>query len=162
MAELIKQLIDSLRDLLDIYERLTAIAKQRRHAMASLNIVAMDALLEREKAETERLANSRHEHGRISAEIGQQLNAQPCTVSAIAAACVEPEKTRLLGLAARIRECAGRWTNETATNQLVQSSISRTFEALLRIMAQAGRGAGIYRANGRPALPRGGCFEAMA
>jgi len=156
MDKLATELLDLLRDLLEVNERLVVIGLARQEAMSAFDIPAINRLMEREKTELltlQRLDLNRKDlTARLHAALGRNV---PTTTSQVAARVGEPLRTQLLAMAAKLRAAAEQLERLNRINSKVSQTVVNSIGRVLKVVTGIAQHAGLYMKNGRKAALRG-------
>ena len=156
MDKLITDLLSLLRDLLAGQQRLLNVALARREAMRTFDIARLEAIAIQERAETANLAALDRRRQQVTAQIRGILPQHvDATVSEVARRAAEPAKSRLLALAAQLKEAVEQVERNTRINATVSEAVVKGLAKVLKVVTGLAQHAGLYMRNGRKAAMRG-------
>ena len=156
MDKLVGELLLLLRELLASYQRLLQIATLRQDAMRAFDIEALNRLIERERAETQRLEMIEKLRRVLVEQMKLQLgrNVEP-TITEIAKRVAEPNRSVLLGLAGQIKSIVEQVERNNRINAKVSEAVVKSLSKVLKIVTGMAQNAGLYMRNGRKAALHG-------
>ncbi len=156
MDKLAAELLELLRDLLVVNERLVGIGTVREEAMRLFDIAGMNRLMETERTELVTLqqldARRKTLTGQLRAFLGREV---PATTSQVAARVGEPMQSRILGTAAQLKATAERLERLNRINSKVSQTVVNSIGRVLKVVTGVAQHAGLYMKNGRKAALRG-------
>ena len=156
MDKLVMELLTLLRELLAAHQRLLRLSQMRQEAMRTFDVQRLNDLLEREKAETQRLETIEKLRRILVEQMKLQLGRNtPATISAIAQRVAEPQRSTLLGLAAQVKATVEQLDRSQRINAKVSETVVKSLAKVLKIVTGLAQHAGLYMRDGRKAALRG-------
>jgi len=156
MTDTVQQLIDAMQQELQFQQDLAALLDHKLDAMRHYDISRMEALGISEQRLVDRLRS--HEQQRTEAirrATRQYFPArfrQVATCREIAQVIAEPSRSKLLTLAAMLKDVAQNVQRLHRVQTLASRKIMAHFNQIFRIIAQSGRDVGLYGRGGKKAL----------
>ena len=156
MDKLAGQMVELLKDLLGVQERLLTLALARQEAMRAYDMGAMNGLLERERGELAAM-ESVEKRRTVLVEACRRVmgrGANP-TTSEIAGMCKEPTRTQILVLSGKSRGVIAKLERANRINVKVSTAVVASISRVLKIVTGIAQHAGLYMSNGRKASVHG-------
>lgn len=155
MDKLTQDLVNLLEEMLRSQRALLDVAVGRREAMRAYDIGRLQTLEAQEKAATDgadRLDKQRKlVLSEYRAQAAKENRPAPKGVTEIAARLGEPDRTRVLVLAAELKKVVEMLDRETRMNAKVSETVVRGMAKVLKIVTGLAQHAGLYMRNGRKA-----------
>jgi len=152
----IKPLVDHLMDLRELHEQMLTTVRNKYTCMRKGDLDGLESWSARERFLFERMSAAESERQAAVSELAEALGLEgPVTLSQLAAALDEPDRSRLLGLAGALRAVAEQIRQANQINDAVTREILQCFAQVNRKLATASLDCGLYEPNGQRHRPRG-------
>ncbi|KPK77642.1 MAG: hypothetical protein AMJ79_02560 [Phycisphaerae bacterium SM23_30] len=157
MADAVEQLIEAMQDELQCHRKLAAVLDGKLDAMRHFDVSRLEALRHNEQ----RLLNVVRMNGQRRAEATQQATwrlfpqrriGSSVTAKELAQAAPEPARSKILALAAMLREMAQNIQRLNRVNAVATRKVLGHFDQIFRIIAQSGRDVGLYGRAGKKSM----------
>ena len=149
-----------LREMISEHEMLLGLAVEHRRALASANLKALGACIQRQNQAVQRIALAEKRRESIVGSIqaaAPHIQAQPqsaghpaapITISAIAKTSPEPVRTRLLALSGTLRDVLNRLHREHTSLKLAAEKLATHVDGVMRLVCQHLSHSGTYARSG--------------
>ena len=143
MADAVEQLIEAMLDELQSHKKLSAVLDGKLDAMRHFDVSRLESLRQNEQ----RLLNVVRMNGQRRAEATHQATARE-----LAQAAPEPARSKIMALAAMLKEMAQNIQRLNRVNAVATRKVLGHFDQIFRIIAQSGRDIGLYGRAGKKSL----------
>ena len=152
----IDALVEQLQELRELHDQLLLAARGKQSAMRCGDVDALQSWSAREKFLIDRITGAESARRATVEALAQALGREgPVTVTVLAAQLGEPDRSRVLALAAAIRALAEQIHQINQINDAVSREILECFAQMHRRYAVARCDIGLYDTNGRKQLVTG-------
>ena len=157
MADAVEQLIEAMLDELQSHKKLSAVLDGKLDAMRHFDVSRLESLRQNEQ----RLLNVVRMNGQRRAEATHQATGQlfpqrrmdsSVTARELAQAAPEPARSKIMALAAMLKEMAQNIQRLNRVNAVATRKVLGHFDQIFRIIAQSGRDIGLYGRAGKKSL----------
>ena len=157
MANAVEQLIAALQDELQGHQKLSAILDGKLDAMRHFDVSRLESLRQKEQRllDSVRMIGQRRLEAvnRATAELWpQRRRARFMTAKELAQAAPEPQRSKLLALAAMLKEVAENIQRLNRINAIATKKVLGHFDHIFNIIAQSGRDIGLYGRAGKKSI----------
>ena len=156
MANHVQQLIETLQQELQYQQELAAVLDNKLDAMRHYDISRLEALTQNEHRLVDEIRQSERRRTDTvrwaTRQFWPQRRQQPATCKELAQVSPEPEKSRLLTLAAMLAEVAEKVQRLNRIGNMASRKILAHFDHVFQIIAQSGRDIGLYGRGGKRSL----------
>ncbi len=151
----VEQVVRVLDELKHLHDELAVVVKGKIQAMRAADTDALRSAVAREGFLTQRIREQDGLRRQIMELVGELLGLSPdeagrMTVSELAQRTVEPARSRLLAVAAAIREKAQEAARANEVAAMITAEMLKHFRHVFEVMAQVdAREVGLYSRTGR-------------
>lgn len=141
-----------LRSQLEEHEKLLALLERKREAVRHARIDSISGLVEEERRSIDRIAEIDRGREQIVLRLTQQLqpgSAEPLPLTAIAERADEPVQSRLLGIAAQLRELVATVRQTSSVVRSAAEALSNHISGVMQTLHAAMSRAGVYGRQGQ-------------
>ncbi|MHC4991077.1 MAG: flagellar protein FlgN [Planctomycetota bacterium] len=139
-----------LREELDDHRSLLETLDRQREAIRVADASALGECAEKEQQILQLLRARERHRSRLVEQLRNELGGEaPATISSLADHAEEPLRTRLLSVAAELREAVARARRESSIVRAAAEALTRHLGGLLQSMQAAVGSAGVYGRRGR-------------
>lgn len=149
----IKRLVGQLLDLRELHEQLLLAVRSKQQSMRRGQTSALESWSAREKFLLDRISEAEQNRREQVRKVSEQLNINDTpTVSRLAAAFDEPERSQLLVAAGAIRDLAEAIVQVNRVNDAVTREVLECFAQVRRQFAASQCDIGLYDLKGQRQL----------
>ncbi|MCL2646706.1 MAG: flagellar protein FlgN [Phycisphaerales bacterium] len=156
MDKLAIELVNLLREMLLMQQRILQIAASRQEAMRTFDIERLQGVAEQERLEMQRAEEMETRRAalirRLRAALGKGIGP---TVTEVAKHVGEPVKSQLLGLAGQLKTVVEQVDRTSRINAKVAETVVKGLAKVLKVVTGLAQHAGLYMRNGRKAAMKG-------
>ncbi|MCP4707763.1 MAG: flagellar protein FlgN [Planctomycetes bacterium] len=156
MANAVEQLIVAMQDELQGHKKLSAVLDNKLDAMRHFDVSRLESLRQSEQRllDSVRMIGQRRMEAlnRAAVQLYPQQRARFMTAKELAAAAAEPERCKLLTLAAMLKEVAENIQRLNRINAVATKKVLGHFDHIFNIIAQSGRDIGLYGRAGKKSI----------
>lgn len=142
----------TLRSQLDEHQKLLTLLQRKREAVRHAKIDAIGELIEHERMQIERIAELERGRDQIVQRLTQQLqpgSTEPMPLAAIAERADEPVQSRLLGIAAQLRDLVKEVRQTSSVVRNAAEALSNHISGVMQTFHAALSRAGVYGRQGQ-------------
>jgi flagellar biosynthesis/type III secretory pathway chaperone len=167
MANHVQQLIETLQQELQYQQELAVVLDNKLDAMRHYDLSRLESLTQNEHRLVDEIRQSELRRTNTvrwaTRQIWPQRRERPATCKELAQVSPEPEKSKLLTLAAMLSEVAEKVQRLNRIGNLASRKILAHFDHVFQIIAQSGRDIGLYgRCGKRSLLEQNRLVDALA
>lgn len=141
-----------LRSQLEAHEQLLELLERKREAVRHAKIDTISELLDQERRSIERIAEIERGREQVVRRITEQLQpgaAEPLPLTMIAERADEPVQSRLLGIAAQLREMVAKVKQTSSVVRSAAEALSNHISGVMQTFHAAMSRAGVYGRQGQ-------------
>jgi len=157
MAIAVEQLILAMQEELQGHKKLSAVLDNKLDAMRHFDVSRLESLRQKEQCllDSVRMIGQRRLEAvnRVAAELlPQQRRGRFMTAQELAQAAPEPQRSKMLALAAMLKEVAENIQRVNRVNAVATKKVLGHFDHIFNIIAQSGRDIGLYGRAGKKSI----------
>ena len=153
MADAVQQLIEAMQQELQNQKDLSAVLNHKLDAMRNYDISKLESLSQSEQRLLDGIGINEIKRVEAARRVGMNLSpgklGESLTVSKLAEAAGEPTRTKLVSLAAMLRDVAENVSRLNRINAIASEKVLGHFDQIFQIIAQSGRDIGLYGRYGK-------------
>ena len=157
MADAVEQLIEAMQEELRSHKKLSALLDGKLDAMRHFDVSRLEALRQNEQRLLDRMrmigrGRAEATHRAVRQLLPQRRIGAPATARELASATPEPAHSKILALAAMLKEMAQDIQRLNRVNAVATRKVMGHFDQIFRVIAQSGRDIGLYGRAGKKSL----------
>jgi flagellar biosynthesis/type III secretory pathway chaperone len=156
MANHVEQLIKTLQQELEYQRELAAVLDNKLDAMRHYDLSRLEALTQNEHRIVEEIRQNEYRRTdavrRATRQYWPGRRQQPASCKELAQVSEEPERSKLITLAAMLAEIAETVQRLNRIGGIASRKILTHFDHIFQIIAQSGRDIGLYERGGKRSL----------